>query len=124
MNKVVKVTLNSILCAADLLCTPVTLVIAAIATRNARMEKVIKETCNEVEFAKKLMGDVSRLTNEQYEDLINALSDHYSRRVLGKAYFVYKIREYQANTLDSKYWKNYMKTTKEKSKEAVEMFMF
>ena len=120
MNKVMKVTLNAAIWAADLLCTPAILVVGAICTRNTRMEKVVKEAINEIEFAKESIGDISRLTNEQYEELINVLSNNYEKRVLGKAYFVYKIREYQANTLDSKYWKKYMAAINFTSKKAVE----
>lgn len=108
MNKVMKITLNATIWVADLLCTPVSLVAYGIFTRRSRLTEKAIETQKEVDYAKTLIGDENYLTDTQFTNLINVLTEHYIKRVLGKMSWVYKLREFQAWKLDSRYWQNYM----------------
>lgn len=107
MNKVMKYALNATIWAADLLCTPVSLVAYGIFTRRSRLTKIAIEAKKEVDYAKTLI-DENYLTDAQFTNLIGVLSEHYIKRVLGKMSWVYKLREFQAWKLDSRYWQNYM----------------
>ena len=122
MNKVMKGTLNSIFWAVDVLCTPATLVAGMIMTRKSRIKKAVAETVGDVKYTIQLMGDdLLFLTNEEWDGMTNAIAMRHEQRILGDAYIIYRIREYQAYTLGSKYWKNFLESTREKSKDLIKL---